>query len=251
MKIRVIGETLLDKYVFWDNTGKVDPATLVPVYTYKKTTEVPGGAGNLVKVLSDSNRDNILFTTNTINVPVKERHYCDSDPIMRVDIGDYIEHDDSVVSDFITSIETGDVVVVSNYHKGFLIENDIKKIIQVSKTFGATTFIDTNKVTPHYYDVDYLKINQKTYYESDVNFNKFDSLVVTKGSDGCSIYNKGEYTQVQQKNHPMMPVADSIGAGDSFFAGFISSILNGMDIESSCNFANSIAYLSCRTLGTI
>ena len=75
--------------------------------------------------------------------------------------------------------------------------------------------------------------------------------VSQQGSEGFIAFLKdGEqtihYTKDENKNF-----VDSIGAGDTFFAGFISALINKEKIIPSLIYADVVAHLSTTQLGTI
>ena len=128
-----------------------------------------------------------------------------------------------------------------------------------------TVLVDTNYVFPEHEGIDWLKINYKTARESvntfGINIAKKISaqtgtnVIVTKGAEGFSAYLRKNdesiyYTKDEYKNGAKHFV-DSIGAGDTFFAGFISSLVNKKKIIPSLIYADVVAHLSTTQLGTI
>jgi sugar/nucleoside kinase (ribokinase family) len=73
------------------------------------------------------------------------------------------------------------------------------------------------------------------------------AAVIKCGSDGC-VYKLGEREGVIPAYHAN--VVDTTGAGDSFVAGFIYGIINGMNIEDCCRFANATASFVTEDVGT-
>lgn len=73
---------------------------------------------------------------------------------------------------------------------------------------------------------------------------KFDlkTLIVTKGGDGAILLRleKGGKKHFYQQAGYKVVVADTIGSGDSFLAGFLKNILNGKSSEYALNFACAI-----------
>jgi sugar/nucleoside kinase (ribokinase family) len=61
-----------------------------------------------------------------------------------------------------------------------------------------------------------------------------NKTIRTNGPEGC-------YFQNRQYPVNKIEVKDSSGAGDTFFAGLISSYINTNNIEESINFANLCA----------
>lgn len=66
---------------------------------------------------------------------------------------------------------------------------------------------------------------------------KIDAIIVTMGGEGALVNDKGTVYR-----HPgfKIAVADTIGSGDSFLAGFIHQLLNGATTEQALEFASGI-----------
>lgn len=74
-----------------------------------------------------------------------------------------------------------------------------------------------------------------------------DALVVTRGAAGCRVLRAGEAWDIPGVE---VDVANTTGAGDSFAAAFTVAWLRGMGPERAGAFANFIAGLSTRALGS-
>jgi sugar/nucleoside kinase (ribokinase family) len=72
------------------------------------------------------------------------------------------------------------------------------------------------------------------------------TVVVKLGSDGAIAYRNGEVVRVAA---PRVQVVDTIGAGDSFDAGFISGCLRGHSLVQSLTLAVACGSLSTRAVG--
>ena len=257
-RILVLGDRLLDHYKFYE-TIRNDPATPdIPVVKLINEVKVDGGAGNLVRSLRELINVDVMHFHGS--VPVKIRNYMDDRYTFREDINDKILHSPPLIDEFVDEIKDNDYVVISDYHKGTINYKDIKRILnKCNKT--NTTFIDTNYVEPEHENVDWLKINYETAkkYTSEFRNNiaqkvskKINSnVIVTKGSEGFAAFLKdGEqtihYTKDENKNF-----VDSIGAGDTFLAGFIAGVIYNKDTLSSLIYADVVAHLSTTQLGTI
>ena len=66
---------------------------------------------------------------------------------------------------------------------------------------------------------------------------KIDTLIVTMGADGAIVNEKGKLYR-----HPgfAVSVADTIGSGDSFLAGFLYQLLIGSTVRDALDFASGI-----------
>ena len=74
-------------------------------------------------------------------------------------------------------------------------------------------------------------------------------LIYTHGADFSEVYTAdGEYSHVPT---PRVPVADTVGAGDSFTAVFVTSLLQGKTISESHNLAVDVSAFVCTQSGAI
>lgn len=66
---------------------------------------------------------------------------------------------------------------------------------------------------------------------------KIDTIIVTMGGDGAMLNEKGTVYR-----HPgfKIEVADTIGSGDSFLAGFLHQLLSGAPVQKALEFASGI-----------
>ena len=64
-----------------------------------------------------------------------------------------------------------------------------------------------------------------------------DTIIITMGGDGALVNHQG---QVYRNGGLKVTVADTIGSGDSFLAGFLSQRLSGASMEQALDFASAI-----------
>ncbi|MCL1820650.1 MAG: PfkB family carbohydrate kinase [Oscillospiraceae bacterium] len=64
-----------------------------------------------------------------------------------------------------------------------------------------------------------------------------EHILVTLGKDGCAVYSGGK---TETYKPPAVTVADTVGAGDAFSAGFIYSFLRGDDVFAAARFGNAM-----------
>jgi len=230
MKFLVIGDSCIDIFLY----GKVDrlaPEAPVPIIIPEKESSNPGMAGNVVRNI-EALGHNVDFITNVDEIR-KIRYVCSkyNHLLLRVDENDkcesiHINHDLKNIN-----WEQYDAVIISDYCKGFLSEEDIKYI----STNHPLVFLDTKKLLGNWaHDVNCIKINYQEYLnnlpvlESDSNLN--DKVIVTRGKFGCDF---------RGKNYPTkeVPVKDVSGAGDTFLAGLVIEYLKTKDYEKAIDFA--------------
>lgn len=286
--IRIIGETFVDQYMFYKSI-RSDPAlSLMPItdkIEYEKS--VPGGAANLVRIMKkfiDLNKpkEKIKFYTNIgakhelkneffqeveiENVqnmaPIKKRIYINDQPCLRIDESDgEILRSDALIDSIISDIKEGDVVILSDYGKGLMSQKDIMRILISVNEKNAISFIDTNVLSNYHADAHYVKVNKKTAkeylgpssgdYAEEIGRVMKTNVIVTLGGEGSLGFSYRNNKNIKTRIDISKNYIDTIGAGDSFLAGFVMSIILEKDFKSSCEKANLIAANSCLSRGTI
>jgi D-beta-D-heptose 7-phosphate kinase/D-beta-D-heptose 1-phosphate adenosyltransferase len=235
MVITVIGELCHDIFVYGD-TKRLSPEAPVPVLTHTHVERNLGMAGNV--------RQNLWALDSTLKIglvhqkkEIKKTRYVDDKSnhmFLRVDEGeDFV--DSLVLSEnIINEIEQSDVVIVSDYHKGFLSE---EVLIQIGK-HSKLSIIDTKKeLTKDIIDsFDFIKLNEHEYNQnkniSDEYKNKF---IITLGMKGAK-YNDDIFPSPAPKQ-----TMDVSGAGDTFTASFSIKYYETKNVSESIIFANQMA----------
>ena len=257
-RVLVLGDRLLDHYKFYENIRN-DPATPdVPVMKLIKEIKVDGGAGNLVRNLKELIDMEVMFFHG--GVPLKIRYYIDDKYVFREDINDEVLYSSQLIDEFVDEIKDNDYVVISDYHKGTVKYLDITRILAKCNETNIT-FVDTNHVQPEHEGVDWLKINYETARESVNIFGEYiakkisnktgTNVIVTRGRAGFTAYLRDSNETIYYTKNDTECFVDSIGAGDTFLAGFISGLVNKKEVTSSLIYADVVAHLSTTKLGTI
>ena len=238
MRVLVIGDSCQDVFVYGD-IERISPEAPIPVFVPTKTEKNDGMARNVSNNI-ESLEMNISTITNKNGI-VKKR-YVDNrsgQMVLRVDEHDYCERIDKKVLETIRNnkckphfndVTKVDAIIISDYCKGFLEEDDIQFICENNDN----VFVDTKKKLGKWIEfADFIKINELEYKKnhdilSDKGFQY--KLVVTLGGKGCR-WNGKEFPVEE------VPVKDVSGAGDTFLAGLVRGYLDTQDIEKAINFA--------------
>jgi len=126
------------------------------------------------------------------------------------------------------------ITIVSDYNKGFLTDDVLVEIGQLSKL----SIIDskrnlTDSVVESY---TFVKLNEEEFSVNKKLSEKYlNKMVVTLGMKGA-MYNNVNYPSPSPKQ-----TIDVSGAGDTFVASFITKIYETDDISDSIKFANEMA----------
>ena len=235
MKVLIIGDSCKDVFVY-GYIDRLTPEAPVPVFNPNRELSNDGMAKNVA-----NNVEALGCTIYTITNPnsIKKVRYVDEKSkqlVLRVDEHDYCDRvavelpkGNKCKIDLSGEIEVG-AIIISDYCKGFLHEDDIEYIVKNN----INVFVDTKKKLGNWInDVDYLKINSSEY-ESNKKFFKdndiMDKTIVTKGNEGCLFQGKIYPTED-------VLVKDISGAGDTFIAGLVVKYLKTNDIEKAIDFA--------------
>ena len=229
-KILVIGDSSRDIFVYC-NALKLCPDFPVPALEVVNQTENPGMAANVqrnIKVLLDScdivTNNNWKEVTKTRYVHAQSNHM-----FFRVDTSHKLDRIDLSTVNY----EDYYLIVISDYDKGFLTEDDINEICW----HHANVFLDTKKILgvwcqhAHYIKInDFEYQNSKPYLVPEIEHR----IIHTMGGEGCEY--KGKRYPVNK-----VEVKDVSGAGDSFMAALVVEYCKTDDIIKSIEFANKCA----------
>jgi D-beta-D-heptose 7-phosphate kinase/D-beta-D-heptose 1-phosphate adenosyltransferase len=229
MKILVIGDSCIDVFRY-GTINRLAPEAPIPVINPEYEKSTPGMAGNVVRNIEALGFE-VDFITNESEIR-KIRYVCSkyNQLVLRVDENDKCERVKSLTLKNINYSDY-DAVVVSDYCKGFLEEEDIEFI---SKSHPLT-FLDTKKILGDWaHNFSFIKINS-VEFENNLDVLKRDiilqnKIVVTKGKNGCEY--KGITYPTQE-----VPVKDISGAGDTFLAGLVTEYVRSKNIDIAIFFA--------------
>ena len=236
--ILIIGDSCKDVFVYGE-ISRLSPEAPVPVFNPIEEKSNDGMARNVANNVEAL--DTTIYTITNKN-SIKKVRYVDKKSnqlVLRVDKHDYCDRIDWDVlrkvqynkcSLPMSDVVGVDAIIVSDYCKGFLHEDDIQFICQANDN----VFVDTKKKLGDWInDCTYLKINSLEYAENKEFFKDndvFKKTIVTKGNEGCLFQDKIYPTEDVQ-------VKDISGAGDTFLAGLTVEYVRSNDIIKAIDFA--------------
>jgi len=233
-KVLLIGDSCLDEYKI-GTVDRLSPEAPVPVIKLIKQTEVAGMASNVHINLTNLGI-NPDFVTNTERI-VKTR-FIDQrsgQHLLRVDDEVEVGQWDGVTPQ---PIDTYNLIIISDYNKGFLTYEGIEYIIRSAK---CPVFIDTKKT--QLADISashvYFKINETEFKNAHSHPS---NLIITLGDKGAE-YNGRLYTTTK------VEVTDVCGCGDTFLAALAVQYFFTTDIEKAILFANVAAGITVQHRG--
>ena len=127
-------------------------------------------------------------------------------------------------------------VIVSDYNKGFVVDNEIEDLI---KKYKGPIFVDTKKKDLSQFDGCFVKINQ---YEYEARESDTEELIVTYGSKKVEYKNRS-YIPPKVETH------DVCGAGDTFLAALVYKYLEEQSIDEAIKFAMNAAAVTVQHIG--
>ena len=232
MKIVVIGETCIDKFIYC-KINRLSPEAPVPILQPIYTKQNAGMSGNTManlKALSPEHKllhfCNLSQVTKTRYVEKKTNHM-----FLRVDEGDDKIDPFEWSDDYIHFIKDADLVIVSDYNKGYLSDYDLEKIAFHSKI----SILDskrklTNHIIKHF---DFVKLNEGEW-RNNIELDD-ENIIITLGSKGSMYQGK-----LFPSPNPQETI-DVSGAGDTFTAAFAINYLDTKSVTSSILFANEVS----------
>ena len=213
MKVLVLGDVIIDKYIY-GTSERLSPEAPVPVVKYQREVETLGGAGLVYENLKSLGVDVTLFETKQPS-SIKTRVICDGHYVTRIDDD---KHADSTA--VLETIELHDFteykyVILSDYNKGVLDES--LEIIKHLNTFGCKVIVDPKEHATQYIDAWLVKPNNSEF--TKFGFNDWQGNIITTnaGDNVVAIIDNTEYNILVEA----VEVSDVTGAGDCFLAAFV------------------------------
>ncbi|MCX7823529.1 MAG: D-glycero-beta-D-manno-heptose-7-phosphate kinase [Syntrophobacterales bacterium] len=295
-RILVVGDIMLDVFL-WGEVHRISPEAPVPIVDIKRETYHLGGAGNVAhnisalggkvslcgRISDDAPGKKILglLEEKRINgegivicpecpTTVKTRIIAHSQQVVRFDKEIKTPLDDRAwlkISNFIESFREYDVIVVSDYAKGVVIEPLMEQLKSLSKPIGKPLIVDpkvSNKrlyhgvtlLTPNYSEAIQMAGYHNLNPEKDLNSIasilleelKCRFLLITRGAEGMSLFEEG-------RNPIHIPacarkVFDVTGAGDTVVAVLALGVAAGLPIKEAVYLANLAAGFVVGEVGT-
>jgi D-beta-D-heptose 7-phosphate kinase/D-beta-D-heptose 1-phosphate adenosyltransferase len=213
MKVLVIGDVIIDKYIYGTST-RISPEAPVPVITYIEGKETSGGAGLVYENLKSLGVDVEMYDTLEDH-SVKTRIICDGHYITRID--EDKDADSNAVLQRIKQADFSayDIVVLSDYDKGTL--DNARQIIKHINKFNCKVIVDPKRYAHDYENAWLVKPNHSEYTKFE--FDEWQGNIITTDA-GHSV--RATIDDIEY-NIPVetVEVSDVTGAGDCFMAAFV------------------------------
>jgi D-beta-D-heptose 7-phosphate kinase/D-beta-D-heptose 1-phosphate adenosyltransferase len=233
-KVLLIGDSCIDEYVY-GTVERLNPEAPVPILKYKRTEQRQGMSWNVYNNLKSFGIEVYMMTNQEKIVKTRYIDEKTNQQILRVD--------NEVVCkpmEYEIPKEKYDVVVISDYNKGFITS---EKMFEIVHTVKCPVFIDTKKTVLPEYNC-YVKINEQEYNGLDTASKKnAKNIIVTYGDRGA-VYDGVLYPGEK------VNVYDVVGAGDTFLSALVYFYLECARIEKAIPYANKAAAIAVQNRGT-
>lgn len=237
INILVIGDSCTDVFTYGDAV-RLAPEGPAPVFNPLFSKSNGGMASNVAS--------NILAIGANVKLITQEEEifktrYIDERTnflLLRIDANDKTSNiSKNVLNKILDNCFDGkkyDAIIVSDYCKGFLSEEDIELIA----TRNSNVFLDTKKILGEWCnDVTFIKINHTEFDRTKHTINYlglYEKMIITRSDEGCE-YNNVLYP-VEKVN-----IKDVSGAGDTFISGLVCEYIRTKNITEAIKFAQECA----------
>jgi len=233
IKILVIGERCIDRFMYCD-VSRFSPEAPVPVLNPIEIVENDGMAGNVVRNILAMKSDSLVthwyqdeIITKTRFVEKKSNHM-----FLRLDEGETNISKADLNNERLLELSNFNIVIVSDYYKGFISNDDLINIGKNSKISILDSKRKLSKEIINSYT--FVKLNEKESLQNS-ELLECNNILVTLGSRGTKFNN-----ELYPSPNPQETI-DVSGAGDTFTSSFILKYIETGDIKSSIVWANEMA----------
>lgn len=233
MKILVIGENCKDRFIYCEAL-RFSPEAPVPVLTPLEIIENDGMSGNVVRnlIALNKNLDIIHWYQDELIVKTRFVEKKSNHMFIRYDEGEQKISSIDLSQDRLSELIDFDLVIVSDYYKGFLSDVDLETIAQNSRLSILDSKRKLSKSIVSKYT--FVKLNEKESLQNS-ELLEYGNILTTLGSKGTKWQD-----EIFSSPNPQETI-DVSGAGDTFTASFILKYVETQDIRQSIVWANKMA----------
>ena len=290
----VIGDIMLDHYVSGD-VNRLSPEAPVPILNVNDYIYKIGGAGNVAlnlsglgikttlvgeigdddsgDILKDLFKENKIATKHLIKTKgattTKTRIMSGQQQMVRLDYDEYSSGPNQKdLRKILKLISAGpSAIIISDYEKGFLTHEVLKKIIQAANKKNIPIIVDpkgqnlekysgVTAITPNKKEA-YLLANLTDKNEKSLDYElkklvkkfNFDFIALTQGEFGIKHITKNKVQEYPTRASEQ--VFDVSGAGDTVIATLTASIIANLPLKDSFELSNLAAGIVIRQIGTM
>ena len=213
MKVLVLGDVIIDKYIY-GTSERLSPEAPVPIVKHLHEVETLGGAGLVYENLKSLGVDATLFETEQPS-SIKTRVICDGHYVTRIDDDKHADSTSVLETIELHDFSEYEYVILSDYNKGVLDES--LEIIKHINKFNCKIIVDPKEHASHYKDAWLVKPNNSEF--TKFGFSDWQGNIITTNAGGnvTAIIDNIKYDIPVES----VEVSDVTGAGDCFLAAFV------------------------------
>ncbi|EAI7253121.1 D-glycero-beta-D-manno-heptose-7-phosphate kinase [Campylobacter lari] len=284
-KILVVGDFMVDRYIWCDCT-RISPEAPVMVVKSQKEDKRLGGAGNVYANLKSlgaevfalglvgddesgrflkENLNARLLVEKDRKTPLKSRVLSHSQQVLRLDDENDFDTklEDEIIQEYKKIAKDYDAIVLSDYAKGVLTSKVTKALIEHANTLNLPILIDPKGSDfGKYQNATLLTPNKKEAIQA-LGVEKIDNLekalkklkddlnltysIITLSEEGIALYDEKLHIIPAKA----LEVYDVTGAGDSVIAMLAYTLALKVDIIKACELANDAAAVVVAKVGSV
>jgi len=245
INILVIGDSCDDIFTY-GHVYRLAPEGPVPVFNSVFSRSNGGMALNVINNIQAIGASSTLITQNENIIKTRFIDERTNSLLLRVDTNDQATRiDKNIVNNITDNIYEGikyDAIIISDYCKGFLSEDDIEYITYNNENI----FLDTKKILGEWCtNCDFIKINHVEYDRTKHTIEQLNiknKLIITRSEEGCEY--QGNIYPVKK-----VDIKDVSGAGDTFISGLVCEYIRTNDVVKAIKFAQDCATIVVQKKG--
>jgi len=294
-RVLVVGDVMLDRFVY-ARVSRISPEAPVPVLSITREAASLGGAGDVARNIAslggratliggrgedaagdhmaellarEARIDDALVVLEDARTTEKIRYIADQQQVMRADREapwpDRVN--EIALAAAREAVPHHDVLVISDYAKGFLPPGLIGDLIMLARSHGKPVIVDpkgaefarydgATVITPNRNEAG-LASDMDTGSDAAVaaaarklldTLPALGAVLVTRGPAGLSLAERGQ--EIVHVPSRARDVFDVSGAGDTVVAALALSLAAGSDLQSAARLANVAAGIAVTRVGT-
>jgi D-beta-D-heptose 7-phosphate kinase/D-beta-D-heptose 1-phosphate adenosyltransferase len=294
----VLGDVMLDKYVY-GHVARISPEAPIPVLQHQAERIVLGGAANvarnivalggealLVGVVGDDEAGDLIagplmvrerIGGRLVRAPghpttTKIRFVSGGQQIMRLDIERKLQLDAGhvdAISDWLREADKVEVIVLSDYAKGVLTPEVIRRVVDIAlsrqipvvadpKTREVARYAGATVLTPNSAEASLIagvECEDDEGAEAAARIlqekAQVGAVVLTRGVQGMTIYDPSDpENEVTHVSTVASEVFDVSGAGDTVVATLALALASGASVATGARIGNAAAGVAVGKRGT-
>ena len=299
VRVLLLGDIMLDKYIY-GTIKRISPEAPVPVLQHNKEKMMLGGAGNVfrnlialsgkqhvllsvagedvnqiqLKKLLANTAQHYLFTEPGRKTTLKVRLIAQSQQVIRYDEESIIPLNanlqDEILKKYREELGNFDIVIISDYNKGFFSKDFTQKIISLAREAGKPVIVDPKgRDFSAYEGADFVKPNRQELSEASglpvqtiddaaaaarflCGKYSFNNVIVTLSEEGmlCITGPVCGDNVIHSKISHTPEIFDVSGAGDTALAVLALALGCGVPIMQAMDIANLAAQVVIGKAGT-